>query len=405
VTGLVRVPVPAGRAHAELFPDTDPDCGTVVFTARPARSAWPVGQDLLAALGKRDDVTGAGRRNNEDLLLIQAWLSAHQIRRVLTRHADFLTPEVLDALTLLAAAASVELLLVHDEGTSQHVVDHTDRHGAPTEDWASLARSMPVDDRSGDAPETELPGYLPRVAFPLFRAACRDLLPRREFLLVDAIYTKAFRAWREQAPDTTTEAHSTLTRLLATVSGQAEAVVVVRACQASALVLGGHVKVDLRTLLTEVQAGRHRRLTPAQVRALRAYRPPWRSVAVILRDADLTNAQVQDLTLGQVDRTGALTGVPHEPFVAEALTYLRAQRTWRLLNGAAATDPLMEFTGRYLHNGLVRASVELNLPVSPAKTLLGNRRSENWQTVLGVVLVPLVGTPERLVGKTRKIDL
>jgi hypothetical protein len=48
MTGLLRVPVPAGTAHAQLFPSLDPDSGTVVFTGRPARSAWAVGQDLLA---------------------------------------------------------------------------------------------------------------------------------------------------------------------------------------------------------------------------------------------------------------------------------------------------------------------------------------------------------------------
>jgi len=397
VTGLVRVSVPAGLAHADLFPDTDPDSGTVVFTARPVRHAWAVGQDLLTALGKRDDVTGAGRRNSEDLLMIQAWLSAHQVRRVVTRHADFLTPLVLDALTLLAAAAGVDLVLVHDNGTSQHVVDHTDRHGAPTEDWGQLARSMPIEGRTADAIETELPGYLPRVAFPLFRAACRDLLPRPEFLLVDAIYTSAFRAWREQAPATTQEAHGALTQMLKTVSGQAEAVVAVRACQASALALGNHVKVDLRTLLTEVDAGRHRRLTPAQVRALRAYRSPWRAAAVVLQDADLTNAQVLELTMGQVDRTGELSGIEGEPLRPEALTYLRAQRTWRLLNGARDKDPFIELTSRHVHSALVLASVELNLPITPASTLLGKRRSQRWQDAVGVSLLPLQGPPSHLV--------
>jgi len=403
VTGIVRVPVPAGSAHAELFPDTDPDSGVVVFTARPVRFAWAVGQDLLAALGKRDDITRAGRRNSEDLLLIQAWLSAHQVGRVVIRHADFLTPLVLDELTLLAAASSVDLFLAHDEGTSQHVVDHTDRHGAPTHDWGLLARSMPVGSRSAVAPETELPGYLPRVAFPLFRAACRDFLPQGEFMLVDAIYTEAFRAWREQAPATTQEAHGALTRMLTTVSGQAEAVVVVRACQASALALGNHVKVDLRTLLTEVDAGRHRRLTSAQVRTLRAYRSPWRAASVVLQDADLTNAQVLQLTMGQVDRTGALSGVEGESLRPEALTYLRAQRTWRLLNGARDKDPLIELTSRHVHSALVKANVELNLPMSPANTLLGKRRSQRWQDAVGVSLLPLQGQPSHLVDTKKTV--
>jgi hypothetical protein len=126
-------------------------------------------------MGKRDDVTGAGRNHDDDLSLIQAWLSAHRVGLVVARHADWLPASVLDSLTLLAAAATARLALVHDDGQAQHVVDHCDRHGGTVAPWDTLARDLtpppapPAPDGSAG-----FPAYLPRVSFPLFRAACRD---------------------------------------------------------------------------------------------------------------------------------------------------------------------------------------------------------------------------------------
>lgn len=390
MSALLRVAVPPGSAHAAAFPDTDPDSGTVAFTGRPARAAWAVGQDLLAALGKRDDVTGAGRNHDQDVTVIHAWLSAHRVRLVVARHADFLSSPLLDALTLLCAAAGTDLALVHDEGTGQHVVDHVERHGGATVAWDTVALQMPPVPATTTTAAAGFPVYLPRVAFSLFRAACRDLLPAAEHAEVDRLYQETFRTWRTAAPASNGQAHATLSELLAACAGRPEALVVVRAAQASALALGHNLKADLRTLLAEVDAGRHRRMRPAELRSLRAYRQPWRAAVVVLRDADLPAATVAGLRLGDVDRDGHLTGqVPR--LGTEAATYLRAQRTWRLLDGAAADDPLFEVDGRHLHNGYLRAGTDLNLPVEPANVALDRRRSDRWQHVLGVALVPASG--------------
>ena len=64
------------------------------------------------------------------------------------------------------------------------------------------------------------------------------------------------------------------------------------------------------------------------------------------------------------------------PLGTEAGTYLRAQRTWRLLNGARPVDPLFEVNGRHLHNGYLLAGTDLNLPVEPANVALDCRRSD-----------------------------
>jgi len=390
VTALLRVPVPAGTAHSVLFPALDPDGGTVVFSGRPARASWAIGQDLLAGMGKRDDVTGAGRNHHDDLSVIQAWLSAHRVGLVVARHADWLPPDVLDSLTLLAAAAQARLAFVHDDGQAQHVVDHVTRHGGTVAPWQPLAKELtPPTSPRPRGTDGAFPVYLPRVAFPLFRAACRDLLTSPEHRLVDALYVASFRAWANTRPTGDLTAHDTLTGLLTACATPAEAVVVARACQAAALVDGHHLQVDLRTLLIEVDAGRHRPLTQPELASLRAYRQPWRAVAVALHDAEISNAEIAALNVGDVDRDGALTDGPAVgPHTA---TYLRAQRTWRLLSGAAARDPLIEVDGRYLHTGLLRAGLDLNLPVAPPKTGRGQRRADRWRHTLGLTLVPVTG--------------
>jgi hypothetical protein len=64
---------------------------------------------------------------------------------------------------------------------------------------------------------------------------------------------------------------------------------------------------------------------------------------------------------------------------------------WRLLSGARVESRLVEVDGRHLHNGLLRAGLDLNLPVAPPNTARSARRADRWQHTLGLTLVPVTG--------------
>ena len=397
MTRLLHVPVPPGTAHFRVFPDTDPDLGAVAFTARPTRNAWAVGQDLLAGLGKRDDVAGAGRSHAQDLDLITAWLRAHRVTHVVARHADNLDATVLDALTLMTAAAGATLALVHDDGTGQHVIDHVLAHGGTAAAPAEVARLLhPTTGAAHQAGDTATVGgdwTLPSVAFPLFRAACRDLLAPGRREAVDRLYRDTFRIWRQEHPDTAEDAHALLTRLCSTGHGPAHSHVVARAAQACALTHGHHLKVDMPTLLLAVAEGAHRRLTDDEVLSLRAYRQPWRPTAVALRDADLSMDEMHALALADTEPDGTVPTAPLlHPF---SRTYIRAQRTWRTLNGAAPTDGLLEIDTCHALNGILAAGTDLGLPGPGSHSGRGERREDRWRHRLGLALIPLAGPAVR----------
>jgi hypothetical protein len=388
-------PLRAGRSVRSLLPPTDPTTGIATFTARPTRYAWAVGQDLLACLGIDLDLSGSGRRHGEDLEYARAWLTAYDVRLVIVRFADNITStEVLDDLEHLCASVGADLVLTCDDTGGEHLADWaTARSGtiidqprltALVADASRAAHTIAADTAS------DFPQYLPRCEFYAFRARLRDVLRPEQFALVDRLYCDAFRALAAEPPTTAEDVAARLTALIAAHRTPGEALTIARAAQAALFTRGLLLKVHIDTLLHGVAAADHRRMTPAEVRSLRAYRTCWRSAAAVLYDANLSKDGIRTLRIDQVTDDGALVGVEHQPLHDDARLYLRAQRTFRLITGATPTDPLIT-ESRHLTYALRRIGAELNLPAPTNHIPADARKADRWQHHLGVVLLPLVG--------------
>lgn len=397
---LTLTPLPSHVGAYTVLPNTDPSTGVLTFTARPTRHAWGVSQDLLAALGARDDVFGAGRRHDQDLALLHAWLHAYNIQVIVVRHANNLlnrdiSRTLMDNLFHVATAVGAHLALTCDETVTSWLNDWVEQRGGSvhTEDAPLLAllqaTTRPVTATS--QPEVaDFPQYLPRVDFYGFRARCRAVLTPNQFARLDTLYVDAFQEVRAAPYASAQEAHDRLAARIAKHTSPGEVLTVARAAQAAMFTHGLLLKVDTSSLLRGIQESEHRRLTPSEVRALRAYRTPWRSSANILRDADLTLNDIKAMTLANVNEAGTLDGVTHLPLHDDARTYLRAQRRYRLDEGATPSDPFITQTARSVSQAFRRCGAELNLPSSANHEKATESRSDRWRKHLGVALLPLV---------------
>jgi hypothetical protein len=398
MTGLHETELPPGAHLLRLLPDTDPDTGIVVFTARPARRDYVQGQDLLASLGKDSNVTGGGRHHTEDVMLSQAWLLAHEIHTIIVRAAEHTEPGYLTTLHLLANAVGADLIFCRNYDSGQHVIDFVRNHGGTR--LAAEGTIATVQQAASPLPEKQpdrivpLPKHLPQYDFPLFRAACRRALDRAEFERVDAVYVNAFRASERTKPCTDVEARHLLDDLFAACSGVSEAIIVTRAVQAAMFINGKHLKADMSALATYVGNAQHRRLSSAEVRSLRAYREPWRSSAVALADARVRVENMLNLSLSAVSATGQVDGIELHP---EAWVFLRAQRLVRMLEGAASTDMLIDRGARYVTRAVKAAGQDLDLAVNPVQAAQGHRVGGRWNHRLGLSVQPVTGGITNLI--------
>ncbi|MCA0146658.1 hypothetical protein [Blastococcus sp. LR1] len=392
----VLVPLPAGQPSRTLLPPTDPASGIVTFTARPTRHAWAIGQDLLAALGIDHDLNGSGRRHGEDLEYARAWLTAYETRLLVIRHADTITsPDILDDLSHLCASVGAGLVLTCDDTGGEHLADWVTARDGTISEHAALktliaeaARSLPA--MPSDA-APDYPRYLPRVEFYAFRSRVRDVLRPEQFTLVDRLYRNTFTAIADDPPESEEQAATALTTLIAQHRTPGEALTIARAAQAALFTRGMLLKVNVDTLLHGVAAAEHRRMTPAEVRSLRAYRTCWRSAAAVLYDANLSKEDLHALRIDQISDDGTPT-VPHSPMLPDALLYLNAQRAYRLHTGSDPADPLIAESRAHVTYALRRIGAELNLPAPTNHVPAEAKKADRWQNRLGVALLPLVGS-------------
>jgi hypothetical protein len=393
---LTLTPLPSNVSAKSLLPNTDPACGVVTATARPARHAWAIGQSVLAAMGIRLDLMGAGRRHGENLELLNAWLSAYKVRLLVIRHAtNTRDVDLLDDLLHVCNATGIDLALTCDDAVGHHLIDWVrERSGdidtAPDPLLERIQTATTSVDASVPTVIDDFPMLLPRVDFYAFRARCRDVLTPSQFALVDRLYVRVFKEVQGDPYGDPVEASARMTDALADTDNVGKALTTIRAAQAAMFTHGLLFKVNLGYFLTGIQDSEHRRLTPAEVRALRAYRTPWRSCVVALRDANLSRDAITALRFGNVTEDGDLTGVSHLSLSDDARLYLRAQRILRTIHGAAQDDAFINEAKRYIGQVQRRAAVDLNLPLVPAREPSNNTRSHRWTTALGVALLPLV---------------
>lgn len=394
---ITLTPMPAGHSLHSLLPNTDPTTGVITFTARPSRHAWAVSQTMLEAFGVRSDVFGAGRAHGEDLTLLRAWIRAYDIRLVVVRHATNLRDfDLLDSLLLLCEEAGVHLALTCDDNTGTHLFDWVEQHGGEINDDEIALTALvskhtrPISGTPDIHGSQSFPVLLPRVDFYGFRARCRDTLSPGQFETVDRVYREVFREVQRDPFGTKEEAATRLAAMCSLHQGVGQVRTLIRAAQAAMFTRGVLLKVSLDTFLNLVHDAQHRRLTHSEVLALRAYRTPWRSSVIVLRDCNLSREEIHRLSMSDVADDGTLRATGAWPVPNEANVYLRAQRFLRQSAGASGDDPFITEDQTTVALAQRRAGAELGLPGTRGIEFKTTRAADRWQHELGVAMLPLV---------------
>ena len=391
---LTITPTPSSRAAREVLPDLDPSTGVLIASTSMTRRAWSLSQDLLRGLGARMDITGAGRRHDEDIRILTCWIKAYDIRLIVMLNAHLVPdPRLLTFLLDLGNETGCDIALTIDENSATSVLDWvTDNGGTIDTSHGPLIERMNAAARPGHAlpvnDATPFPRFLPDVDFYAFRGMCRDLLPSDEFAIVDDLYVRTFRAVTAEPFGDDEDASLRIRQMLSTATSEAEATTIIRATQAALFKGGRHLYVWMPTLRVAMQRDQHRRLTPAEIRTLRAYRTPWRSSAVVLHDAGLSTGQIADLTLADVQPTGDLA-TSASPLTEDARAYLRAHRHLRFMEGADQSDAFITAGRPALRAALRTTGRELVIPTVTAQTGFDETPDQTWRKALGVRVASL----------------
>lgn len=352
--------------HSRLYMGDLVRGGALVCMPRPnGRRPFVLHRDVLAAMGCRSDVRTATARSpvGRDLLLIQAWTSAHAFRDVYVCHADFVADprwftKLADAFTQAGAATH----LVCDDTVTGKILDWADEHQHPisTEEPVLPAEQAP----DKEATTSSYPQMLPNADFYLWFARCRDLLSPAEFSTVHALYSAVLNDWIAAPPASGRDARVRLVELVQTHRSQAEVLTCVRAVQAACFRHGLLLRLKLIHLLAAVQDQAHRPLTGPELRALRAYREPWIGVSVALRDAGIPTRELAAMTVSDVHDSGRTitTQTGPVPVSGETVIFVRALHALRELENAAPDDPFIPRPARDITDAVRWARTDLNLP-------------------------------------------
>jgi hypothetical protein len=365
--------------------------GTLWVEARPDLDRLHVlAGDLLGALGKRRDIAGKGRNQQDDIRHAIAWATAHDIENLVVTEAQRLHPIVLTGLVRLAGEVGARLWLLHRPPRSDAFVRSLARRGATTAEVAEVSRpvAVPIPDQT---PTVDLPA-VPTDEFLTFRAACMQALPADGAARVDAYFQAAARACDEALRDYCSSRHTVadlLHRILNAAPLDAQLTVEVRALQAAAWHHDVYVKVDLARLLHSEERPR----IPAADAdaALAAYRQPHRAITVALtRDGrgleDIGAVRIGDASPDGGTLTIADGAVRIGPHTARAV---RAQRHLRLAQGAGADEPLLPHTPKALAKALTEAASDLGIHVFGRRAERTRDHTEGALRALGVTVYAL----------------
>lgn len=391
---LTVTPTPSTMSARDALPALDPSSGVLTASTTMTRNAWTLSQDLLLGLGARHDLPGAGRNHGQDIALLTCWIRAYDIRLIVMLNAHLVPyPRLLSFLLDLGRATRCDVALTHDESTITPVVDWARDRGARVHTSAQpLTAAMTRTARAPYALPTDdpalFPQFLPNVDFYAFRGMCQELLTRDEFAVVDDLYVRTFHEVTADPIGDDEDASLRLRALLSTVTTESEAITIIRATQAALFKTGRHLFVWMPTLRIAMQREQHRRLTPAEIRSLRAYRTPWRSSITVLHDAGLTTNEIADLTVADIEPTGHLDNGA-EPLTDDARTFLRAHRHYRQMKGARDNDPLITKNAAGIRAELRAIGRDLLVPTVSAQAGFDDTPSDTWRKALGVRIATL----------------
>lgn len=427
--------------HVVLDPEDSPEnhqllhglrsleLGRVVCELRPDQRNldWLAG-DLLRALGKRAGLAGHGRNATRLWRRTKAWLIGEQITDLFINRAYLGTPAQWRHLLELQQVTGCQLwLVVQREQVPPYLAEALDgvtferlTFDAFRRRWARRRRTPQPADAALATPTSreELPLTLaslrvPLVEFPLFRAACRDLLAPERFAAVDRSYREALtatRSWIASTTPTETDAVSYVRCLIERSPTLDDVLTRLRGAQAAFFIDWWLLKVDLDALAGARDEDALSPLTPDAARLLRHYsstthaalallvlagRPPLPPLAAaVVADAASDGSVVNLKGFGPIEL----------PTYARRI--LASHLSYRRLQGATDRDPLFasrqnengaKVLKHFRPNGLRHVLNQVAYDTGLALTVRGGARTgteeANWRRRYGLSLQPIPRRP------------
>ncbi|MGK5111668.1 hypothetical protein [Geodermatophilus sp. CPCC 205506] len=343
--------------------------------------------DLLGALGKRRDIAGKGRNQQDDVRHAIAWATAHDIDHLVVTEAQRLHPLILTGLVRLAGEVGARLWLLHRPPRSDAFIRALSRRRATTAELADVPHPVAVP-IAHPAPAVDLPA-VPADEFLTFRAACTQTLPADDAARVDAHLRAAARTCDEALRDHGASRHTVadlLHRILNAAPADAQLTIEVRALQTAAWHHDLYVKADMARLLHSEERPR----IPAvdADAGLAAYRQPHRAITVALTRTGWGLEDVLAVRVGDAGTTLTTTdgAVQIGPHTARAI---RTQRHLRLAEGAGPDQQLLPHTPKALTKALTEAASDLGIHVAGRRAERTRDHTEGALRALGVTVTRL----------------
>jgi hypothetical protein len=326
-----------------------PALGRVAVSLSPSpASLRHVGFDILEALGKGCDLTGAGRNGTEVWSRALLWMVTNQVEELFVTRAQELKAGQTDELIKLAAGSGVRLWLI-DQSVAvgkdrAQALERWPMQAISAEDflerWAEVA-TAPTPSASHRRP---LPP-VPLDDFTSFRAACHDLLEPNDFERVDRAFLAGVRAterWLKQR-DGLAEADvaSHLRDAIENAGTYSEVLVRVRAAQVALFLTGWLLRVAPDVLAASQEP--RVRDEPWVLEAIGEYCTPRMTAAATLALCTrLTLQGLVELDVGDVDlqRSVIHTRAGAVQLEEPSMRLVRAQALERRLQGGEDDEPL-----------------------------------------------------------------
>ena len=345
--------------------------------------------DILAALGKRRDIGGKGRNENEDVHLAIAWMTAHRVADLVVVNAQRLDPRILLSLTKLAERSGTDLWLLHRPPVSDTTQRAINRRSDTTAALASVP--VPTPHAAPEHPQTaSLP--VPHHDFHMFIAAVqRTLTPSDASTVIKRYHATATHTAGHLATSTDAIAavQHELTALLRDAPEDWQLITDVRAVQCAAWNHDLHVSVDLQRMLNSEERPR----TPARRAgpALLSYRQPYRAITWMLAAHHIGLDEIAAVPIDATSHDGATiqigpTHIEVDPSLHPAV---RAQRVQRQSSNAAGDDPLLPYATKTLSYALTAAARDLGLASHGRLAERQTLTPAPWLKKLGVNVRPL----------------
>lgn len=342
------------------------------------RRGAAIASDALSALGKNLTLHGHGRNEQEDIRLAAAWIRARQISHVVMWDAHELTTRTLPTAVAIAEQSGVHLWLAYGAPISDSLLRRLAAY--PRAELASIPVATPQEapESSTKAPwDLGLPAEEP---FFLFRTR----VPDAQSLQVIAYERQMANTMEalDEAGDARTSIRQALTNTILEGDSDASMCARIKGIQAAAWHHDIYVSIDLDRLLNSPERPR---VPPHEMdHLLLAYRQPLRAIAVGLALRGVGIKDITGLSLSDITDNGHLPPSMwiDDPSPALCLA-LRAQRLFRVSQGASPADPLLPLVQRTLTTYVHQAGLDLGIHSCVARIPTMTSRSK-WLNGLGI---------------------